>query len=51
MGEMTFTYALVKRLKEAGIRCVASTTKRICTENADGSRTSQFNFVRFRDYE
>lgn len=51
MGEMTLTYALVRKLKEAGIRCVASTTSRVCCENADGSKTSQFNFVKFRDYE
>ncbi len=51
MGEMTFTYALVNRLKNAGIRCVASTTKRVVVDNGDGSRTSMFNFVRFRDYE
>jgi CRISPR-associated Csx2 family protein len=51
MGEMTFTYALVRRLKDAGIRCVASTTVRDSVTNADGSKTSQFNFIRFRDYE
>ena len=51
MGEMTLTYALVRKLKEAGIRCVASPTSRVCCENADGSKTSQFNFVKFRDYE
>ncbi len=50
MGEMTLTYALVSKLKEVGIRCVASTTNRDVTENADGTRTSKFNFVKFREY-
>jgi CRISPR-associated Csx2 family protein len=50
MGEMTLTYELVSKLKEVGIRCVASTTKRDVTENADGTRTCKFNFVKFREY-
>jgi len=49
MGEMTFTYRLVSRLKAMGIRCVASTTERIAEEK-DGVKTSQFKFVRFREY-
>lgn len=49
MGEMTFTYALVSRLKAEGITCVASTTERIVTEK-DGVKTSEFRFVRFREY-
>lgn len=51
MGEMTLTYILVRKLKASGIRCVASTTARSVVENADGTRTSDFDFVRFRDYE
>lgn len=51
MGEMTLTYILVRKLKASGIRCVASTTARCVTENPDGTRTSDFDFVRFRDYE
>lgn len=50
MGELTFTYALVNRLKAAGYRCVASTTKRIVAENGNGTKTSHFEFVQFRDY-
>ena len=49
MGEMTFTYALVNRLKAEGIKCVASTTERIVEEN-DNTKTSFFRFVRFREY-
>lgn len=51
MGEMTLTFAVVARLKASGVRCVASTTARQVTENADGTRTCTFNFVRFRAYE
>ena len=49
MGEMTFTYSVVERLKALGIRCVASTTKRNVTEQ-NGQKTSTFEFVQFRDY-
>lgn len=50
MGEMTFTYAVVSKLKERGIRCVASTTERIVTEETDGKKLSEFSFVGFREY-
>lgn len=50
MGEMTFTYALVTKLKNLDIPCIASTTERKVTENADGTKTSSFHFVRFRQY-
>lgn len=49
MGEMTFTYALVKMLKKAGITCIASTTNRI-VEEKDGKKIVQFQFVQFRRY-
>lgn len=50
MGEMTFTFLVVTRLKEMGIRCVASTTERKTTYNADGTKVSEFSFVKFREY-
>lgn len=50
MGEMSLTYRIVKRLTEKGIRCVCSTTERICSEGENGERTYMFNFKRFRDY-
>ena len=50
MGEMTFTYMVVARLKEIGIKCVASTTERKTTYNADGTKLSEFSFVKFREY-
>ena len=51
MGEMTFTYALINRLHNHGIPCIASTTQRIVKELSNGERIAQFNFVRFRHYE
>ena len=50
MGEMTFTHALVSRLKAQGIRCVASTTERHVRMEADGTKVSEFRFVQFREY-
>ena len=38
MGEMTFTFALLKKLQEYGIRCVASTSKRIVKEEVPGRK-------------
>ena len=49
MGEMNFTFALVKKLKTHGIRCVASTTQRETVEK-DGLKISKFKFIRFREY-
>lgn len=50
MGEMTFTYNLVKALKEKGITCLASTTERNIIMTADGKKISEFKFVQFREY-
>ena len=50
MGEFTFAFALVKKLLEHNIICVASTTERIATET-NGKKISEFKFVRFRDYK
>lgn len=50
MGEMTFTFMVVTRLKEMGIRCIASTTERKTTYNDDGTKLSEFSFVKFREY-
>lgn len=49
MGEMTFCFALAARLKAAGVKCVASTTRRDVVET-NGAKTSRFSFVRFREY-
>ncbi len=50
MGEMTFTYAVVSRLKALGITCVASTTERLVKMMPDGRKISEFKFVQFREY-
>ncbi len=54
MGESGFVAAFVAAAKLAGVHCVHSTTVRVAveTKNADGTvtKTSQFNFVQFRDY-
>lgn len=50
MGEMSFTYSIVGKLKSNGISCILSTTERNVVDNADGSKTVFFNFVRFREY-
>ena len=50
MGEMTFTYAVVSRLKAMGITCIASTTERLVKMMADGKKVSEFKFVLFREY-
>jgi len=49
MGEMTFSYRLINRLKKIGIPCLASTTKRVVWEE-DGVKKSKFEFVNFRNY-
>ena len=50
MGELTFCFSLVARLKKIGINCLASTTQRETVNNPDGSKTVRFGFVRFREY-
>lgn len=50
MGEMTFTFMVVTELKAMGIKCVASTTKRKVNYNDDGTKSSEFQFVKFREY-
>lgn len=50
MGEMTFTFAVVSRLKTMNIKCVASTTERNTVITPDGKKISEFKFVQFREY-
>ena len=51
MGEMTFCFSLVGRLKARGIRCIASCAKREVEEMDDERIKSVYNFIRFREYE
>lgn len=50
MGELTLCYNLIRKFAEQDILCVASTTDRVVTEHSDGSKTSTFKFVQFREY-
>ena len=51
MGELCFTFSMVKRLQKLGIKCIASTTKRIVREESEGcKRDVVFKFERFREY-
>jgi hypothetical protein len=50
MGELTFCFALIKKLNSKNIKCIASTSKRVVTELENGRKEVEFNFVRFREY-
>lgn len=50
MGEFTFCYALIRKLHQAGVRCVASCTERDVTILENGSKQVKFHFTRFREY-
>ena len=50
MGEMTFTYSLVQKLKTDNIICLASTTCRNVNELPNGVKETIFTFERFRKY-
>lgn len=49
-GEFTLVHALVRRIQERGIVALAATTRREVVENSDGTSTTRFAFVRFREY-
>lgn len=50
MGEMTFCFALIRKLQQVGIECIASTSKRNVQEMESGQKQVTFEFVRFRRY-
>lgn len=50
MGEMNLTFSIVKKFQQSCYRCVASTTTRNTVDNPDGTKTSKFQFVQFREY-
>ena len=50
MGEMTLTYSLVPKLKEAGFDCLAATSKRNVYYNEKNEKVVDFNFKQFRQY-
>lgn len=49
-GEFTLTLALVQRLQQRQIVCLAATSVRRVQTAPDGRRLSAFAFVRFRRY-
>ena len=49
MGEFTFSFSLIKKLKNNGFSVVAATTERKAIEE-DGVKKSVFEFVRWREY-
>ena len=52
MGEQTFVFSLLKRLRKNDMECVASTTKRIVKLDSTGQKKEVvFQFGRFRYYE
>ena len=50
MGEMTFVVAVANGLKRRGMPVFCSTTKRTVLGEQDGKKTTQFEFVQFREY-
>lgn len=54
-GEFTFTYGLVTKLRDDGIKVVAACSEREVEEYTDTDGVSQkntiFKFVRFREYK
>ena len=48
-GEFTFVFHLVTLLKKAGVKCVASTSKRD-VQQVDNKKIINFNFIQFREY-
>lgn len=52
-GEFTFSYQVIRELKERGVKTVAACSERHTSEMVAGdvtSRVSLFEFVQFREY-
>lgn len=50
MGEQTFCFALINKLKQHNVRCIASSTARDVVQESNEKITKYFKFVRFREY-
>lgn len=50
MGELTFTFALLKRLQLLGYTCIAATSQRLVSVDEQGDKLVHFRFCRFRKY-
>lgn len=51
MGEMCFSFALIRLLRASGFTCVASTSERVVREDGKGHKEAYFSFIRFRKYD
>jgi CRISPR-associated protein Csx16 len=49
-GEFTLAHALVGKLQRISIVCLAATTRREVVEQSGSTKTTRFDFVRFREY-
>ena len=50
MGEFTLSFLLVMQLKHVGTPVMVSTSVRDVIDHPDGTKTTRFKFVRFREY-
>ena len=50
MGEHTFCFTMARLLQQDGITCLVSTTHRQVTSENNGTKTTYFQFVKFRRY-
>jgi hypothetical protein len=50
MGEMTFCFALIEKLKQNNIKCIASTSKRIVNTISNNKKEIIFEFCTYREY-
>lgn len=50
MGEMTFCFALIERLKQNNIKCIASTNQRIVNTISSNKKETIFEFCTYREY-
>lgn len=51
MGELTLTFAILKKLTKLDMECVASTSERLVKEFENGKKEVTFSFVQFRKYQ
>lgn len=50
MGEMCFSFQMIRKLQKVGFVCLASTSERMVREMKEGYKEVYFQFVRFRKY-
>lgn len=50
-GEFVFTHAFVNACADIYVQCYAATSERKVVENADGTKTVHYQFIKFRSYD